>query len=547
MRVRVCHLLLALAISLNLLFMYYFMRESGRTKAALEGRGGGRAGARSTASRGLPVRGTSDTPRGGTSRQHGERGERREGGGPGGASGPPRRPGVVVLLREFEEFENSVGETARGLLADGGPEREVLVLSDRDPYPPLALPPGARLVALSGHPERAVAEASPERLLRREAVLLVPDGVAWSGAGGAELLRRLQEELGRSSGNVRMVALPVRGDVPTRCLDLSVRVREWTAEYRAPTRADECDALTGDAVIFIRTPDLLGVSLPWARPLHTALFLQTALRGWRVRLLRDVAPLARHPLLTDAHAQWKAKQRRQARLDALHRDLDIRLVRDAAGQETWFGCSKNTARCFGSVLDDTPEYLHRGRWTPPCCLRALRATVARVVGELERAGVRYWLEGGSLLGAARHGDIIPWDYDADLGLYRDDITKCELLKRAAALGPVEDEEGFVWERAREGDFYRVHYSRTNRLHVDLWPFHSSSGTMTKLTWMQGHPQDREFPEHFLQPLERMQFAGILAYAPNNHRRFLELKFGPGVIENPEYPNPARKRLDQDSA
>jgi hypothetical protein len=46
----------------------------------------------------------------------------------------------------------------------------------------------------------------------------------------------------------------------------------------------------------------------------------------------------------------------------------------------------------------------------------------------------------------------------------------------------------------------------------------------------------EFPESFLQPLERTVFAGVNASVPNNVRQFLELKFGPGVIENPKYPN-----------
>ncbi|KAB0391737.1 hypothetical protein E2I00_012789 [Balaenoptera physalus] len=91
--------------------------------------------------------------------------------------------------------------------------------------------------------------------------------------------------------------------------------------------------------------------------------------------------------------------------------------------------------------------------------------------------------------------------------------------------------------AVEGDFFRVQYSESNHLHVDLWPFYPRNGVMTKDTWLD-HRQDVEFPEHFLQPLVPLPFAGFVAQAPNNYRRFLELKFGPGVIESPEYPNPA---------
>ncbi|EPQ02470.1 Fukutin-related protein [Myotis brandtii] len=117
-----------------------------------------------------------------------------------------------------------------------------------------------------------------------------------------------------------------------------------------------------------------------------------------------------------------------------------------------------------------------------------------------------------------------------------DVGNCEQL-RGAEAGSVVDERGFVWEKAIEGDFFRVQYSESNHLHVDLWPFYPRNGVMTKDTWLD-HRQDVEFPEHFLQPLVPLPFAGFMAQAPNNYRRFLELKFGPGVIESPEYPNPA---------
>lgn len=61
--------------------------------------------------------------------------------------------------------------------------------------------------------------------------------------------------------------------------------------------------------------------------------------------------------------------------------------------------------------------------------------------------------------------------------------------------------------------------------------------MTKDTWFETHRQDREFPEAFLKPLTRVAFVGVFASAPNNVTKFLEYKFGKGVIENPQYPNP----------
>ena len=140
-------------------------------------------------------------------------------------------------------------------------------------------------------------------------------------------------------------------------------------------------------------------------------------------------------------------------------------------------------------------------------------------------------------GAVRQADIIPWDYDVDFGMYRSDYSRCRPLRQAWNNGAYEDEDGFVWERAREAEFFRVQYSRSNRLHVDIFPFYldEKRGVMTKDFWFETHRQDVEFPEKYLQPLVRLPFVGTEINAPNNAKEFLELKFGKGVVENPRYP------------
>ncbi|XP_062915992.1 fukutin-related protein [Mobula hypostoma] len=451
-----------------------------------------------------------------------------------------RVTGITVLIREFEDFENWVVGVAQSF-TKGRVDQPIVVVADKLPYPPLGLPDkrNIQMVLLKASPDQPPHVVRPEFYIKTEYTLLVPDGVQLDSAQQVE---HLLQEFEANKEKARMVAAPVQPSGMFQCLSLRINLKEWSAIYSL-SAGQFCDAIGGDAVVLLRTEDLFNLSQPMLRPLMTSLFIQSALRGWRVKTAGNMAFSSyQRSLYMSAHNQWKADNNAKARLAQLFKDFGIKRVVEADGKEHWYGCGKDTPRCFGTVHDDTPEYLYENKWTPPCCLRALRETAKHVIKILESAGVRYWMEGGTLLGAVRQQDIIPWDYDVDFGMYLEDVEKCELL-RSLDSGSIVDENGYLWEKAVEGEFYRVQYSESNHLHVDLWPFYPREGIMTKNSWMD-HKQDVEFPEHFLKPLVPMQFAGVTAYAPNNHRRFLELKFGEGVIENPQYPNPAKKKLEK---
>ncbi|NWH87732.1 FKRP protein, partial [Aegithalos caudatus] len=460
---------------------------------------------------------------------------------PGGV--PRAVPGVTVILRDFDGPDHDVAATSRSF--SSLPGVAVLVAAEVSPYPPVALPAGVTVLSLRPEPQRS--PPRPELAVLTRHVALVPDGTrAVPG-----LLRRMRDALETAEDvTVKAVAAGV-GQRRPRCLEVDVDVKAWTVRYgHADQRGDHgsdhggdqrslrCGALDGaPAVLLLRSRDLFSLPFPLSRPVLTSVSLQASLRGWRLLLLPDSFPQTPRPP-PSSHSQWKSRNSLEGRHRALMEQFGVKLEVLPDGRQRWHGCTKDTPRCFGTILAQTPEYLLSGRWTPPCCLRALRTTARHVLTQLEAAGIRYWLEGGSLLGAVRLGDIIPWDYDVDVGLYREDAPKCRWLAAVLATGrPVEDPQGFLWEKAAEGEFFRVHFSRSNRLHVDLWPFYPrEGGTMTKDTWL-GHGQDVEFPERFLVPLGSVVFAGVVAKAPNDPRGFLEFKFGPGVVERPEYPNP----------
>lgn len=75
----------------------------------------------------------------------------------------------------------------------------------------------------------------------------------------------------------------------------------------------------------------------------------------------------------------------------------------------------------------------------PDILRKLHLTEQEVLDEIvrvcEKNNLRYYLVGGTLLGAIRHKGFIPWDDDLDIGMPRHDYMKfCELAPKELGQG-----------------------------------------------------------------------------------------------------------------
>jgi len=74
-------------------------------------------------------------------------------------------------------------------------------------------------------------------------------------------------------------------------------------------------------------------------------------------------------------------------------------------------------------------------------LRSCQLVMLRLLKVLDRvcweAGLRYWLDSGTLLGAVRHGGFIPWDDDVDVKMPPEDmyISVPPLRIRPLSLAP----------------------------------------------------------------------------------------------------------------
>ncbi|KAH3835638.1 ribitol 5-phosphate transferase FKRP-like [Dreissena polymorpha] len=442
------------------------------------------------------------------------------------------KPSLTVILQDFDVFENTIYDTV-AYIARNFTDIDVLVISETLPYPPVKVPnlQNVKLIILKADPGTTLNATRPDLNIRSNFVLFIPDGSVLDihFKRSFNVFTR-NFEADKQEG----YATPV-GNVQLSCRGINFNLKMWTLHFGDIVKTGKCGYIIGEHGILLETKHLYAVSQPHLPSTFISLYAQLSLVQFKFTVTKDLHLRKLPTKPKSPQALWQLKQFKQKSVQQLYHQLGVKKVVHENEKVDWYGCHKESTRCFDTVYQDMPEFLYHGRWTPPCCLNNLRETSKHVFTILERCKVRYWLEGGSLLGAARYRDIIPWDYDVDIGIYKDDIGKCTQLSRIALESYVDD-EGYKWEKAIEGDFYRVQYSEVNHLHVDIFPFYSKNGVMTKDTWFKTHRQDTEFPEYFLTPLSWVMFGGINASAPNHIRDFLEYKFGKGVIESPKYPN-----------
>ena len=459
---------------------------------------------------------------------------------------------ISFILIEFEFFENDLLETITSLCWLS-PIISVIIVSQKPVYPPIRYPKNCRIKFIdnSFQTNKSLIESRIENHIKSENVVIIPDNIRIDSKNSLyDLILNLKK-----FNSIERTALIVsigsesyqvnKTNAIEDCYAIDFDIKRWTLRYSRSHSFDSCDGFRGDNyVVLIRRSDLLELNSPFERPFLESFYIQSKTNKIKLKFFDSTAfRRSGHLFANNQRNRWKHKIWTEERRKSLFNLIGVKKLIDWNGSVEWFGCSKHTSRCFPTVIQEMPEYLYNNRWTPVCCLQHLAETGRHVFKILESYSVRYWLEGGSLLGAARNGQIIPWDYDIDIGVYSQDLQKCPYFPQN---DPIVDENGFIWEKALEGDFYRVHFSQTNRLHVDVFPFYSRNGTMTKNTWFEDHIQDREFPQHFLQPLTRIRFIEWNAFAPNNVQEFLEYKFGKNVINSPKYPKPELLEFPIDS-
>jgi phosphorylcholine metabolism protein LicD len=123
----------------------------------------------------------------------------------------------------------------------------------------------------------------------------------------------------------------------------------------------------------------------------------------------------------------------------------------------------------GSIL--APVHVHRQTITPPTYSHNFTIVRPEIVTKIYKLlyifdktcranGIEYWIEGGTFLGAVRHGGIIPWDDDGDVDMWEDDSL------RLKALEPVFNSYNIVLKETWFG--YKIYFKGSQKIKGYKW-------------------------------------------------------------------------------
>lgn len=195
-------------------------------------------------------------------------------------------------------------------------------------------------------------------------------------------------------------------------------------------------------------------------------------------------------------------------------------------------CTKRTARCL-----DARSYSAK---LADCC-RGHVIELVRTVGDmLTAAGVTWWADYGTLLGAVRNPlttwadypwlepgaepiapGIIPHDKDADVGVLFTDFRRVMQLRgRLGLLG--------YWVMHRPGGAsVKVRISRYNATNLDLFFWREDGDRLYRPSYIAVDQfKGRDLTRDQLFPLTTVEWEGMMLPAPHDPAAFCAYRYGP---------------------
>jgi hypothetical protein len=193
---------------------------------------------------------------------------------------------VTIIVRNFEYFENDILGTIESFVSKLYPNINILVVSDKLPYPPLNLKlfnssnHNVHLVTLQLDLYNPVEEKNPLSYIKTKYVLCIPDSTR---IPSERVLQTMITELKKQRQSLVAVSYPSSSRSVT-CLRQLLNLREWTLKYETE-ESEQCDAVQGKHAFLVEAQTLRRLPDPFMRPFPEALYLQTAAHNRKVQYI----------------------------------------------------------------------------------------------------------------------------------------------------------------------------------------------------------------------------------------------------------------------
>jgi len=114
--------------------------------------------------------------------------------------------------------------------------------------------------------------------------------------------------------------------------------------------------------------------------------------------------------------------------------------------------------------------------------------LVQFVAVCDKLGLRYYLMGGTMLGAVRHGGFIPWDDDIDVGMPRQDYEI--FLQKAQSLLPAHlFVQSFVTDPQYPANFAKIRNSNTTFVESSVKKRRMNHGVYMDIFPLDHYPDD----------------------------------------------------------